>query len=123
MKSCLKVAYLKIAVIINAVTSGKTMRLHRLAARTLASHAGNRGSNPLGSATLFTTPILFSDHKPSMKEKERGVDFAGYRITISSGYLLTTAGSVLSSCLILAAESNPWIGSGSPNNKSNRSLQ
>ena len=41
MKSCLKVAYLKIAVIINAVTLGNTMRPHRLAARTLASHAGN----------------------------------------------------------------------------------
>ena len=58
MKSCLKVAYLKIAVIINAVTLGNTMRPHRLAARTLASHAGNRGSIPLG-ATCFT--YLYSD--------------------------------------------------------------
>ena len=41
MTGCLKVAYLKIAVIINAVTSGKTTWPHRLAARTLASHAGN----------------------------------------------------------------------------------
>ena len=49
MTGCLKVAYLKIAVIINAVTSGKTTWPHRLAARTLASHAGNRGSIPLGA--------------------------------------------------------------------------
>ena len=42
MKSCLKVAYSKIAVIINAVTLGKTMRPHRLSARTLASHAGKQ---------------------------------------------------------------------------------
>ena len=58
MKSCLKVAYLKIAVIINAVTLGNTMRPHRLAARTLASHAGNRGSIPLGATIYKDLPIL-----------------------------------------------------------------
>ena len=42
MTGCLKVAYSKIAVIINAVTLGNTMRPHRLSARTLASHAGKQ---------------------------------------------------------------------------------
>ena len=41
MTGCLQVAFSFLAVIINAVTLGKTMRPHRLTARTLASHAGN----------------------------------------------------------------------------------
>jgi hypothetical protein len=52
MTGCLKVVYSKIAVIINAVTLGNIMWPHRLAARTLAYHAGNSGSIPLGAIDL-----------------------------------------------------------------------
>ena len=49
MTGCLKVAYSKIAVIINAVTLGNTMRPHRLSARTLASHARKASSTLAGA--------------------------------------------------------------------------
>ena len=61
MKSCLKVAYSKIAVIINAVTLGKTMRPHRLSARTLASHAGKQHPSKVTPTKISLSKQTFRD--------------------------------------------------------------